>query len=80
MPVFGPILSDRKKRRFGVLDLEWVPGEILPLPVNTTVRVEGLSEEFKIPLPVAKRMTDPLKIRLAGYYDQIVVDHDEEGE
>ena len=79
MPVFGPIVSDRKKRRFGVLDLEWVPGEILPLPVNATVRVEGLSEEFKISLPVAKRLTEPLKIRLAGYYDQVVVNLDENG-
>jgi hypothetical protein len=80
MPVFGPIVTDRKKRRFGVLDLEWVPGEILPLPVNTTVRVEGLSEEFKIPLPVARRLTEPLKIRLAGYYDQVTIEHEAEGE
>ena len=70
MPVFGPILSERKIRNFGVLDLEWVPGEALPLPVNTEVEIEGLHDIYKLPLPVAKRMTSPLKLRMAGYYDQ----------
>lgn len=74
MPVFGPIISDRKLRRFGVLDLEWVPGEQLPLPINTTVEIEGLHDEQRLPLPLGKRMTSPLKVRLAGYYDQQVVD------
>ena len=73
MAVFGPILSDRKYRRFGVLDLEWVPGETLPLPVNTEVVIEGLHESCKLPLPVAKRTTSPLKLRMAGYYDQQMV-------
>ena len=70
MPIFGPIVSDRKYRRFGVLDLEWVPGETLLLPVNTTVQIEGLSEEQRLPLPAVRCMTSPLKIRLAGYYDR----------
>jgi hypothetical protein len=70
MPVFGPILSDRKIRDFGVLDLEWVPGESLPLPVNTEVEIEGIHEIYKVPLPVPRRMTSPLKLRMAGYYDQ----------
>ena len=70
MPVFNPITSERRLRRFGVLDLEWVPGEALPELVNTQVRVEGLSKKFKIPLPVVKTMTGPLQLRLAGYYDQ----------
>ena len=78
MPVFGPIVSDRKYRRFGVLDLEWVPGELLPLPLNTPVKIEGLRDEYKLPLPVAKRMTSPLKIRLAGYYDHQEVNLDDE--
>ena len=38
MPVFNPIRSERKLRRFGVLDLEWVPGETLPELVNTEVQ------------------------------------------
>lgn len=70
MPVFGPIVSERKLRRFGVLDLEWVPGEQLPLPVNTTVRIDRISEEHRLPLPVNRRMTEPLKVRLAGYYER----------
>ena len=70
MAVFGPIISDRKYRRFGVLDLEWVPGEALPLPVNAEVEIEGIHEIYKLPLPVAKRTTSPLKLRMAGYYDQ----------
>lgn len=70
MPVFGPIKTERKVRRFGVLDLEWVPGEPLPMPQNTEIAIEGIHETYTIPLPVSKRMTDPLQIRMAGYYDQ----------
>ena len=70
MAVFGPIVSDRKYRRFGVFDLEWVPGEPLPLPVNAEVVIGGIHETYKLPLPVAKRTTSPLKLRMAGYYDQ----------
>ena len=77
MPVFGPITSDRKYRRFGVLDLEWVPGETLPLPLNTEVEIEGLREGHKLPLPAARRLTPPLKIRLAGYYDHQVAGTDD---
>ena len=73
MPIFGPILSERKIRQFGVLDLEWVPGESLPLPVNAEVEIEGLSDIYKLPLPVSKRMTSPLRLRMAGYYDQPTV-------
>ena len=80
MAVFGPIISDRKYRRFGVLDLEWVPGEALPLPVNVEVEIEGIHEIYKLPLPVAKRTTSPLKLRMAGYYDQQKVGEGDEGE
>jgi hypothetical protein len=76
--VFNPIKSIRKLRRFGVLDLEWVPGEILPEIVNTEVKVEGIRTPVRIPLPVSKRMTNALELRLAGYYDQQPV-VDEEG-
>ena len=51
MPVFGPITTDRKQRRFGVFDLEWVPGESLPLAVSAAVEIEGLREGCKVPLP-----------------------------
>lgn len=70
MPVFNPIRSEQKLRRFGVLDLEWVPGEALPVLVNTEVKVEGVRTRVRIPLPVPKRMTGPLELRVAGYYDQ----------
>ena len=80
MPVFNPITTDRKLRQFGVLDLEWVPGEILPTLVNTEVEVEGIRSSFRIPLPVAKRMTSSLQLRLAGYYDQQPVNMDEDDE
>jgi hypothetical protein len=63
-------MTERKPRRFGVLDLEWVPGESLPLPLNVVIRVEGIRETTTIPLPVAKRMTEPLQLRMGGYYDQ----------
>ncbi len=82
MPVFSPIKSERKLRRFGVVDLEWVPGEALPLLVNTEVEVDGIREVLRIPLPVAKRMTEALRLRLAGHYDQVPVgtENDEEVE
>jgi hypothetical protein len=80
VPVFGPIVSERKLRKFGVLDLEWVPGESLPLPVNTAVRIDGISDEHRLPLPVSRRMTEPLKVRLAGYYERQPVDPSESGE
>ena len=81
MPVFGPITTDRKVRRFGVFDLEWVPGEPLPQPVNAEVVVEGLREGCRIPLPPRKVMTSPLQLRVAGYYDwQRVGGDDDEGE
>jgi hypothetical protein len=69
VPVFNPIVSDRKLRRFGVLDLEWVPGETLPTLVNTEMEIEGIRDTLRIPLPVRKRLTGPLQLRLAGYYD-----------
>jgi hypothetical protein len=78
VPVFNPITSDRKLRRFGVLDLEWVPGEALPALVNTEVEIEGIHAKFRVPLPVAKRTTSPLQLRLAGYYDQQTVVMDQE--
>ena len=81
MPVFGPITTDRRVRRFGVFDLEWVPGEPLPQPVSAAVEVEGLGEGCKIPLPPRRVVTGPLQLRMAGYYDwQRVGGDDEEGE
>ena len=76
MAVFNPITTDRKLRRFGVFDLEWVPGEALPALVNTEVAIEGIRETLRVPLPVTKRMTSALQLRMAGYYDQIAVDLD----
>jgi hypothetical protein len=71
LPVFNPIVTARKLRRFGVLDLEWVPGEVLPSLVNTTVKLEGVRQKFRVPLPVHEVMTTPLRLRLGGYYDQV---------
>ena len=70
MPIFNPITTARKLRRFGVLDLEWVPGEALPPLVNTDVKIDGIRRHLNIPLPVPQHMTKPLEIRLGGYYDQ----------
>jgi len=78
LPVFNPIKTDRKLRRFGVFDLEWVPGEALPALVNTVVEVEGIHTPLRVPLPVSKRMTSALQLRMAGYYDQIAADMDSE--
>lgn len=76
MPVFGPLTSERKIRRFGVLDLEWEPGEPLAPPENVECSIDGVHEPLRIPLPVADRMTKPLQLRMAGYYDQQRVDED----
>ena len=76
MPVFNPITSDRKLRRFGVFDLEWVPGEALPPLVNTLLQIEGIRSPVRVPLPAVKRSTEALQLRLAGYYDQQAADID----
>jgi hypothetical protein len=78
VPVFGPIKTERSLRRFGVFDLEWVPGEVLPPLRQAEVQVDGIREPVNIPLPATKRMTDPLRLRMAGYYDKQIVD--EEGD
>ena len=70
MSVFGPINTERTLRRFGALDLEWVPGEVLPMPERTTLDIEGISTPLVVNLPAAKTRTRPLELRLAGYYDQ----------
>jgi hypothetical protein len=75
-PVFNPITSERKLRTFGVLDLEWVPGEALPELVNAEVEVAGVTQRTSLPLPVSKRATGALGLRLCGYYDH----EPEEGE
>jgi hypothetical protein len=80
VPVFGPITTDRRVRRFGVFDLEWVPGEQLPLPENLDVEIAGLRDGCRIPLPPRKVMTSPLQLRMGGYYDQQVVGSDEGGD
>ena len=69
MAIFGPITSERKLRRFGVLDLEWVPGEVLSMPERTTLVVEGITEPLVVNLPPRETRTKPLELRLAGYYD-----------
>lgn len=71
MAVLNPITTPPKWRQFSVIDLEWVPGEQLPLPRNTVVEVEGLRGTFNIPLPVSKRQTGPLQLRLAAVYDEV---------
>lgn len=75
-------MTERKLRRFGVLDLEWVPGEVLPMPERTTLAVEGISEPLVVNLPPHKTRTSPLELRLAGYYDHCPEsdDGDEDGE
>jgi len=78
LAIFGPITSERKRRDFGVIDLEWVPGEILPLPRAAMSSAEGIRSGFKIPLPVGKRMTSPLKLRIAGYYEMTEEDRGED--
>ena len=37
--------------------------------VNTELAIEGIREILRIPLPVRKRLTGALQLRLAGYYD-----------
>jgi hypothetical protein len=76
--VLNPITSPARWRDFAVLDLEWVPGEALPLPENTLIEIEGMRESFTIPLPVGKRQTAPLQLRLAAVYDEIT-DEDDDG-
>ena len=80
MPVFNPIKSEQKLRSFGVLDLEWVPGDALPTLVNTEVKVEGIRQRLRVPLPVSRRMTGPLQLRIAGYYDQVPEGAEEDDE
>lgn len=79
VPVFNPITSGRKLRRFGVIDLEWVPGEPLAGVVNTEVEVLGTRIRSTLPLPVRKKRTSALQLRLAGYYDR-QPERDEGGE
>lgn len=71
MGEFGPITSERKMRRFGVLDLEWVPGEVLPVPERAVLEIEGIGDPLVVNLPPKLSRTGPLKLRLAGYYDQV---------
>lgn len=63
-----------------MLDLEWVPGESLPEVVNTEVAVEGIRETLRLPLPAVRRMTGPLRLRIAGFYDKQPVDGDVQSE
>jgi hypothetical protein len=79
LAIFGPINSERKLRRFGVLDLEWVPGEVLPMPERAELQIEGITEPLIVNLPPKKRRTRPLELRLAGYYDQQPLDEEDEG-
>ncbi len=78
MAILGPITSDRDKRSFGVIDLEWVPGRALDLPRNTRVEFAGMYGTCNIPLPTKDRQTEPLQLRLAGYYDEGLPEPDDE--
>lgn len=78
MAEFGPITTERRLRNIGVLDLEWVPGEVLPMPESTMLEIEGIRAPLVINLPPAKTRTAPLQLRLAGYYDQQPECEDEE--
>jgi len=73
---FGPITTERKLRRFGVLDLEWIPGEVLPMPERAELEIEGIADTLIVNLPPSKTRTSPLELRLAGYYDQQPVDEE----
>ena len=70
MPILGPITSPPKIRNFGVIDLEWVPARRMPLPENVEVVFEGMRQTCRIPMPVDQRVSDPLKVRMASFYDQ----------
>jgi len=80
VPVFNPITTGRKLRRFGVYDLEWVPGEVLPELSTTEVEVVGIRDRLTVPLPPRKVMTGPLRLRIAGYYDRVPVGEEDGGE
>jgi hypothetical protein len=80
MAILNPITSGRKRRDFAVLDLEWIPSTRLPLPANATVSFKGMRGTCKVPLPVKKRASDPLQVRIASFYDQPEVGEAEEGE
>jgi hypothetical protein len=80
MPILGPITSPARLRSFGVIDLEWVPATRMPLPENVDVHFEGMRSTCKIPLPVSKRISEPLKVRLASFYDQPTVDEGDMGD
>ena len=80
MAIFNPINSERKLRRFGVLDLEWVPGEVLPMPERAELEIEGISEPLIVNLPPKKTKTRSLELRLAGYYDWQPRDEEDDGE
>jgi len=70
MPILGPITSPPKIRNFGVIDLEWVPAKRMPLPEHVDVVFEGMRSKCRIPLPVEKRVSAPLEVRMASFYDQ----------
>ena len=59
-----------------MLDLEWIPGEVLPMPERAELEIEGITETLVVNLPPAKTRTAPLELRLAGYYDQQPVDEE----
>ena len=69
MPILGPITSDRRRRSFGVIDLEWVPARRLPLPRHADVVFEGMRKGCRIPLPISERVSEPLQLRLASIFD-----------
>jgi hypothetical protein len=62
MAEFGPITTERKLRNIGVLDLEWVPGEVLPMPESTMLEIEGIRAPLVINLPPVKTRTAPLQL------------------
>jgi len=40
------------------------------MPERTTLEIEGITEPLVVNLPPSKSRTEPLKLRLVGYYDQ----------
>lgn len=80
MAVLAPISSPIRPRNFGVLDLEWVPAERMPLPENATVVFDGMRSTCRIPLPVSQRQSAPLQVRIASFYDQPITVEGQDGD
>jgi hypothetical protein len=67
-------------RNFGVIDLEWVPATRMPLPEHVEVVFDGMRSTCRVPLPLEKRVSAPLKVRMASFYDQPTVGEGDYGD